>query len=442
MVKIRYSPDNLYRKYGIKHFISRYKIPLEMGPDKTGKELTIDIKEGDITPHAETWVKTEYGRIPIFQDLGDSEYREENGNNVKINFDLFNAIGHMLSGHFENFSSEEKRTISSLPVVDIYEKILFDDIARMSSLEGKEIKSLPIWPEGKSFAVCLSHDVDEVRKTYQYFTRTFIYSTRGQFLRAGKQMCSFFCDKVSNYNPYWTFDDIMRIEKRLGVRSSFYFLQESGKVEPFKPATWKLAKKYRFCDPDVSRVMKRLIDGGWEVGLHGSYYSYLSEDKLRREKNDLESAIGQEICGIRQHYLSLNIPDTWDYHQKIGLQYDTSLGYNRKIGFRWGTCFPFYPMNPSTGDAHPLLQIPLMIMDTPLHQGKGDVSKKILKMLSVIEQQNGLMTLLFHHDAFNERECHGWPDKYEKIVDYCKRNNAWIATSKEINDWWRKRECK
>ena len=33
------------------------------------------------------------------------------------------------------------------------------------------VTTKPKWPDDKKFAVCLTHDVDRVKKTYQYFTR-------------------------------------------------------------------------------------------------------------------------------------------------------------------------------------------------------------------------------------------------------------------------------
>ncbi|GAH60430.1 unnamed protein product, partial [marine sediment metagenome] len=35
-----------------------------------------------------------------------------------------------------------------------------------------------MWPDNKRFAVCLTHDVDRVKKTYQYIT----HSGKGGFL--------------------------------------------------------------------------------------------------------------------------------------------------------------------------------------------------------------------------------------------------------------------
>ena len=63
----------------------------------------------------------------------------------------------------------------------------------------------------KSFVVCLSHDVDNVRKRHQYFSK-FKQDPFGQ-------VKSLFSRK----EPYWNFDLIMDIESGYNVKSTFFF---------------------------------------------------------------------------------------------------------------------------------------------------------------------------------------------------------------------------
>ena len=135
------------------------------------------------------------------------------------------------------------------------------------------------------------------------------------------------------------------MENELGVKSTFFFLNESGKVNLFDTSTWNLhGRLHDIKDPKVVKIIKKLHSGGWEIGLHGSFYSYNNLEMLRKEKKLLEEVLNDKVVGTRQHHLNLSIPETWKYHEKIGLKYDTSLGCKEDVGFKWGTCFPFYPM--------------------------------------------------------------------------------------------------
>lgn len=422
-----------FRTYGIKHFKEKYCLKDEV-------LSLIEVKTNQIEDKIISWIKTAYGEIPLFEDIKDKNYIEEKEGKIKINFDAYTAIGKILSGHLEKLSEEEKTKISKIPVVDLYEQILFDAITDAALKEGKTVEPKPFWPENKKFAVLLTHDIDEIKKTYQYFTRSIIHLKRGEIRRALDHIKSFFYDKITGNNPYWTFEKMMELEEELGVRSTSYFLQEDGRINPIKPGTIALyARKYKFNNPQVKAIMKTMAAGGWEIGLHGSYYSYLSEEKLRQEKTDLENALGMPIAGTRQHHLNLKIPDTWEHHEKIGLEYDTSLGFKKYVGFRWGTCFPFKPLNAKTGKEMNIIELPLTIMDATLFDNKEKAWKEISEVIESVEGFGGLLVVLFHHSTFNEREYPGWTETYKKIISTCKEKNAWIATGKEITQWWKTR---
>ena len=42
----------------------------------------------------------------------------------------------------------------------------------------------------------------------------------------------------------------------------------------------------------MQELFQDLHSRGWEVGLHGSFYSYVDPEKLRSEKEALEHALG------------------------------------------------------------------------------------------------------------------------------------------------------
>jgi hypothetical protein len=362
---------------------------------------------------------------------------------IEIDLDIFSFIGKCLSGDLESFwkkiSRPERQTLGNVPFIDVYERMLF-----LFLLYAFEELQLPFvcktfWP-GKKFAVCLTHDVDEVKKTYQWVTWPLMYLRNRQLHLLKGQLYSL-KGKLHGKEPFWTFDELVKIENSLNVKSSFYFLKEKGKVKIFAPGTWKLlGRRYDFSDRRVRQIMKQLYSGGWEIGLHGSYESYNDLTMLEKEKNDLQISLGNAVKGIRQHHLNLDFPKTWEYHEKIGMEYDTSLGFKDQMGFRAGTCNPFYLY--SKNKRLNLLEIPLVIMDTPLLKDRGyrdGLSNKFEEMINTVSGFNGILTLLWHHAIFNEYEFPGWGKAYGKIIELCRDKNAWITGGGGISDWWHKR---
>jgi len=442
MISIHYKTKDPYALYGIDHFIKKFGIPVTINTPSPISIVYGNIEfDGSFLIHInESELKIEDFQKLILDGIDNiGEYIEYSKNQIYIDFDIFKIIGYILSGKFDLFKDKYNDTLAKIPVVDYYEKKLFEVLADACQRTNTSLVCKAFWPKGKKFAVCLTHDVDEIRKTYQYFTKAIRGLKNRELTRVIYQLKSFVTDKIFKKNPYWTFEDIMKLEDKFNVRSTFFFLKESARISLFDPATWHhYARKYDFREQEVSKIIGELASKGWEVGLHGSYESYIDKKKLENEKKLLESVLGDKVKGIRQHHLNLKIPETWEYQEESGFEYDTSLGFKggKGVGFRWGTCFPFYPFNGSRIIS--VLEIPLIIMDisiTPDEKGW----KKCLDIINTVEEYGGVLTVLWHHTVFNSNEYPGWAEMYEKIIKTCKKKNAWITNAYEIAKWWKER---
>jgi len=280
-------------------------------------------------------------------------------------------------------------------------------------------KKESLWPDGKKFAVCLTHDVDRVKKSYQYFTH-FVKTLRPYHL----------ISMFRKEEPYWNFERIMEIENKYGVKSTFFFLHETKSIDLLQPKNWALSLgRYSFHDEKISEIIQRLHDNGWEIGLHGSYDSYKNKDMLAQEKKLLEDVVGDEIVGIRQHYLNLEIPQTWKIQEEVGFKYDASFGSNYEIGFREGKYLPFHPFNDS------FLVIPLTIMDSALFHistNKEDAERRVIDIFNSAEKKGALVTVLWHQRVFNEKEFPLYSKMYEFILREGKRRNALFTDCKGV----------
>lgn len=271
--------------------------------------------------------------------------------------------------------------------------------------------------------VALSHDIDRTRKTYQYFTKPLRALTKLNFKVLKNQLLSF----RSNKN-YWTFEEIIKIEEENNVKSTYFFLNETIKVNFLKLGTYKLALgRYKISDPKIIELIKRLDKEGWEIGVHGSYNSFKDKELLNREKLTLEKIVGHEIIGTRQHYLNLN-ENTWEIQKEIGFKYDSSLGYNgskTKIGFIDEHLTPFFPFKDE------FLVIPLALMDANFMNIRNRW-QEFEKLIDLCIQNDAYLVINFHNHVYNEKEFPGYKTAYKKIIEMCKAKNATFYTMKEI----------
>jgi len=470
MISIYYNTKDPHRNYGISHFLQKYgllsadnesEINMIYGDYddlKDRSKFNIQIVENDMhdaygylkdgrkkeekAPLFEKPVKCEGGKVlAVFVDeSGEYPCIILKEKMIIVGFDIFNEVGYMLSGYLERFweaEDDEHKQLARIPVVDYYEKILFECIMIAFHELKIPLKYKPFWPDGKKFAVCLTHDVDRVHKSYQYITHFVRNIGRGDFRSAMNQITSV-ARKLHGDEPYWNFDRIMEIERNLGVKSTFFFLNERKKACIFSPNEWKLYRgRYDIKDKRIVEMIKKLDAEGWEIGVHGSYNSYRDFDMMKEEKETLEEILGKSVHGISQHYCNLEIPSTWEYHEKLGFSYDASLGFVTDIGFRWGTCHPFHPFNPENGRILSLWELPITIMDNACAYKSW---QDIMEIINTVERYNGLLLLRWHQSVFNEREFPGRSKIYERIIKECIKRGAWITNAYNIANWLTERE--
>lgn len=269
--------------------------------------------------------------------------------------------------------------------------------------------------------VCISHDIDRIDKTYQYVTKP---------LRALKKgnLGLFFCylwSTLTIRHPYWGFDRMMEIERKYGVKSTCFFLNESMKFKLTQPKTWKLALgRYNIYDKRIIRIIKELEDDGWEIGVHGSYHSNNKYELLKHEKDVLESIVGHEVIGVRQHYLNF-ADNTFEIHVKAGFKYDSTWGLTRGIGFKEGKVKPFFPIEGSD-----YCEIPMTIMDSPFAE-TPDKWEEFEKIVDEIDMNDAYLVINYHNNNFSNSDFLGYDTDYIRMIEILKCRNAQFMTMGE-----------
>ncbi|MDH5414505.1 MAG: polysaccharide deacetylase family protein [Flavobacteriaceae bacterium] len=267
--------------------------------------------------------------------------------------------------------------------------------------------------------IALSHDIDRIKRTYQFFTKPVKSLLNGRFNDFKSSIGTSF-----EKGNYWKFDDIIAIESKLNVKSTFFFLNETIKFNILKPRTFVLAKgRYNIETPEIVEIIKWLDTNGWEIGLHGSFNSYADVDLLNYEKKVLEGIVGHEVIGIRQHHLNLNA-NTWGLQNEVGLKYDSSFGSNDVIGFKENIFLPFQPLDTE------FTVFPQVIMDS-CFMNDPDRWNHLDSLMDTCEKENAILVVNFHNNVFNDGDYPGYRDAYIKIIEKGIERGAIFKTLKE-----------
>jgi hypothetical protein len=313
----------------------------------------------------------------------------------------------------------------------------------------------PTWPDGKTFAVCLTHDVDYV----SFFALRQWLRPRIEELRNRK----FLSPKVRGLvglgidlmrstwkslerDPIHCLERWIEAEKKVNAHSTFFFWPGWSNVTQHhhSDCSYELFDRIVFANQKctVSEMIQEINRCGWEIGLHPSFYSLYNVVELKRQKEALENVIEKEILSVRQHYLFYDIRISPHIHAQAGFQYDSTLGFNDNVGFRFGTSYPWYLFDLKVEKELPILELPLIVQDGALLKpDKGmrldeeTAFEYVVQLTETIENVGGVLTLLWHpHSICNKQ----WWNLYLRTLEYLYNKDSWFGTIQDIGHWWKK----
>ncbi len=209
---------------------------------------------------------------------------------------------------------------------------------------------------------------------------------------------------VTRFDPFDTFDWMLEENERAGHRVTFFFLAVKHPV--------RIDGYHAIDEPRIGALMKRIVERGHEVGLHGSYRSVEDPALLPRELADLRAAIERAggdatRVGARQHYLRWRPDDTARRLAALGFAYDSTLAFPDVAGFRCGTSHAYPLFDLAVRAPLALEERPLVLMETTvvdrgyLGLGCGDEAAALMHRLrEKCHRFGGTFSLLWHNSNF------------------------------------------
>jgi hypothetical protein len=356
-------------------------------------------------------------QIPTWDRSKETPFYRRGDQTNDLNVDLFGTIFLFLSRYEEavtesrdkhdrlpaNASLSGQANLLDRPIVNEYIELLW---AAMTD----------IWPDLKRklhiFSCRPSHDIDHPAKRWRRWPHviksTFTQLVQGRILAATRPVRNQLIYAKQSANQTWKNDPfdticwIMDRAEQAGTKSAFYYipLATDARYDRGMPLS----------HPHVVDQWKRIHRRGHEIGLHPSYNTYKHPDafadSVRTLREQFAAAeIVQPVVGGRQHYLRwdpITTPQLWEQN---GLDYDSTLGFADRAGFRCGICneFPMYDL----GDRKPMLlrQKPLIAMEASIisdaYMGLGMSDQgfdQFVKLKNQCRLYGGSFTLLWHNN--------------------------------------------
>lgn len=371
-------------------------------------------------------------KLPIIYGscLQNNQYISCNCDKIILGIDIFGSAFFMLT-RYEEFVKQERDTYDRFsakdsiayqegflerPIINEYIELLWWGIRKMFP-DVERIK--------REFRLIPTHDVDRPFGLAFLSPFQIIHTLAGDLLKR-KSLKTFFRRLKVAYNikkkgycadEDYTFKLIMDISDKHNLKSCFYFMTAKDLSD--------FDGNYDLEHPEVINLIREIYIRGHELGIHPSFISYKNKNQIKQEADYLRFFFKKidvylNSFGGRQHYLRWNCPNTWQYYEDAGIDYDTTLSYADHIGFRCGICYEYSTFNLEERKCLKLKERPLIVMECTaldknyMNLNDSEVLSKVIRLKNICKKYSGDFVLLWHNSRLIEKN---EIELYKKIIE-------------------------
>lgn len=247
----------------------------------------------------------------------------------------------------------------------------------------------------------ISHDVDHLTASehkfdlviQKYLIRSAIEWTCG-YITAGEVFKRL--DGIRK-NRWQNLESLLKYDKENNIHSVFFVAMSKG-------------CGLRYGLEDARFWIRKIIDEGFEIGVHGIAYDNLEE--IQSEYSLFKKCSGLNAFGIRMHYLRGNWK-TLDYLEDCGYLYDASMSSVR-APFKKNDLWEF-PLNIMDGDI-------LYLNRRWQNQSLRESIESTKRIIETCYRKNVPFLSILFHDRYYSESFRTWMDWYIWITSYLKEN--------------------
>jgi peptidoglycan/xylan/chitin deacetylase (PgdA/CDA1 family) len=363
------------------------------------------------------------------------------GTIIRIGYDLFGEVRTLLT-------VGQPAANAAIPTLDLHVTVLRDLIVS----HGVLLVEIPPVPDGHPFITCLTHDVDHplVRRHWMDPTMFgFLYraifgslvrvlqgrlSARGLLINwvAALKLPLIYLGLADDF--WLDFGRYIQLEGE--SRSTFFLIPFRNRPGTKGRGSAPDARAAAYGADDLSDVIRKLMEVGCEIGLHGiDAWHDVSNGRAELEK--IRRIVGRQEIGVRMHWLYYDEQSPVTLEQ-AGMIYDSTVGYNETIGYRAGTTQVYKPLQTTR-----LLELPLHVMDTALFYSSylnlsdEDAWEQVGSIIRNAIHLGGCITVNWHDRSIcPERQ---WGHFYEELIEELQTQGAWFSTAAQAALWFRMR---
>jgi hypothetical protein len=292
------------------------------------------------------------------------------------------------------------------------------------------------WPDGRRWAVALTHDLDVVALWPAFTTLRLIELVRKRQWDLAGRTLSAAVRSIGRSPVAQGIRWLLAAERARSVRSTWFVL--CGTPSWRSVAAGDLT--YRPEAEATRRLLAAITSGKHGIGLHGSLETVSNSGAFSTQRRRLQGLVGQAVDGVRQHFLRFDPASTPQAMRRSGFRYDSTVGFPDRNGFRIGVA-DVVPLGEETsaGD-DPLLEAPFAWMDRALSKYRGvedpDAwAADALELAHRCRDVEGLWVGVWHPNLVDALGFPGAPPAYERLLDAILADRPFAATLDTLVAW-------
>jgi hypothetical protein len=337
------------------------------------------------------------------------------GERSNLPFDIFSASFFLLSRYEEylphvkdihgRFSPKDSLAFQNgflkLPVVDIWAHKLLETLKeRFPNLKGKK----------RTYHFT---SIIDVTTSHAFAYRGFTRSLGGLLMDLGYLQLKRVARRIAVWldprkDPYDNFEWMVELHKELKIKAKFFF--QFASYSKYDKNVSPNNNKFKY-------LIKYIADYSM-VSLCASYSSFGDIELLQQEKKNLSEVINRPVNNSRLRYNRVDIPNTYRNLVEAEFTDDYTMGYTHEIGFRAGTCTPFYFY-----DINLELQQPIRVHSFAVHdyalvnlRSKKDILAEMNFLYQQVKSVNGELITVFSNELLGSSLKVDWRDLYSTLL--------------------------
>lgn len=309
-----------------------------------------------------------------------------------------------------------------------------------SAAGARPVFSAAPWPHAKTWAACLSHDLD-VASLWPAFTalRVAELAKKGDAGRASSVVASAAASIFSD--PIRTgVRAVLEAERAAGAKSTWFIICGSPTLASVRAGDVTYLPE----NPRVRAILAELRGAGHEVGLHGSFETAVDGATFVYQRTRLARLTEGAVHGVRQHFLKRTVGETERAMESAGFSYDSTAGFPDRNGFRLGLADVVPVWDHESQRPLALDELPFCWMDRAQskYQGIEDPSRWIddaIELADRATEVRGVWCGIWHPNLTPALGFPGAHEAYARLVRELAAGGAWLASADAIVRWRRAR---